>query len=204
MRGQEPHRLAGGRAHGGEAQPLDETFQDRIRALAGMDDARGDAERPSRRGNEQRIRFDVVGGPIAGRKLVLDQPIGGGGIGHPQQRLRQHHEGKPLLGGQRIGMEEVLDPAEPAGFGPDARDEAGRMRVNSPLGVGRAGRLSEQRGRQRLVGRRVGRREDDSCAGIRGAGDFRIWNHDRSQARLVPARACGVNLNSGSCRRSPE
>ena len=73
-------------------------------------------------------------------------------------------------------MEEVLDPAEPAGFGPDARDEAGRMRVNSPLGVGRAGRLSEQRGRQRLVGRRVGRREDD----------------------------CGINLNSGSCRRSPE
>ena len=79
-----------------------------------MDDAGGDAERPGRGRNEQRARFDVVRGPIAGGELVFDQPVGGGGIGHPQQRLRQHHEGEPLLGGQRIGMQEVLDAAEPA------------------------------------------------------------------------------------------
>jgi len=55
----------------------------------------------------------------------------GGGIGHPQQRLRQHHQGEPLLGGQRIGMQKVLDPAEAAGLRPDALDQPGRARVDA-------------------------------------------------------------------------
>ena len=33
-----------------------------------------------------------------------------------RQRFRQHHEQRPLPGGQRIGMEEILDPAEAAGM----------------------------------------------------------------------------------------
>ena len=51
---------------------------------------------------ETRKAFDLhfVGRPVAGRELVLDQPVGGGGVGHPQQRLRQHHQGEALLGGQ--------------------------------------------------------------------------------------------------------
>ena len=40
-----------------------------------------------------------------------DQPVGGGSVGHAQERLCQHHERQPLLGGQRIGMEEILDAA---------------------------------------------------------------------------------------------
>ena len=61
--------------------------------------------------------------PVAGRKLVLDQPVGGRGIGHAQQRLGQHHQGEALLGGERIFAQEVLDPAEPAALGPDRLDE---------------------------------------------------------------------------------
>ena len=39
----------------------------------------------------------------------------------------------PPPGGQRIGVEEILDPAEAAGVGPDALDEAPRIRVDLPL-----------------------------------------------------------------------
>ena len=55
MRGQKPHRLARGGAHGGKAEALDQAFQDRVRGLAGMDDAGGDAERPGRGRNESAL-----------------------------------------------------------------------------------------------------------------------------------------------------
>ena len=71
-------------------------------------------------------------------------------------------------------MEEVLDSAEPTGLGANAFDKAGCIRVDSPLGVRRAPRLIQQRGRERLVGRRVGSTECASGACIRGAGHLRI------------------------------
>ncbi len=179
MRAQEPHPLPRGGAHGGNTEAFDETLENRIRGLAGMDDAGGDAERPGRGRNEQRARFDVVRGPIAGGELVFDQPVGGGGIGHPQQRLRQHHEGEPLLGGQRIGMEEILDAAEPAGPGPDPLDEAPGIDVDSPFGVPRTSGLTQQSRRDLLVGRRIGSPEEGWARCIRGQGCRLIWDHDR-------------------------
>ena len=35
--------------------------------------------------------------PVAGGELVLDQPVGGRGVRHAQQRLGQHHQRQALL-----------------------------------------------------------------------------------------------------------
>src|SRR6478735_7614722 len=44
VRGQEPHRLARGCPHRGKAETFEETLQNRVRGLPGMDDASGDAQ----------------------------------------------------------------------------------------------------------------------------------------------------------------
>ena len=182
VRGEEPHRLARGCPHCRKAETLEETLQNRVRGLPGVDDASGDAQGPGRGCDQKRVRFDAVGRPIAGRELVLDQPVGGGGIRHAQEGLRQHHESQPLLGGQRIGMEEILDSAEPACVAADPFNEAGRICVNSPFGIGPGAGLFQQPGRDRLVGRRVGSGKDDAFPCIRGPGTFRILGHVQAWA----------------------
>ena len=92
----------------------------------------------------KRVRLHVGAGPVAGRELVLDQAVGGGGIGHPQQRLRQHHQGEALLGGKRIGMQEILDPAEPAGPAADALDQPGGAGIDPCARPRRPRRLRQQ------------------------------------------------------------
>ena len=83
--------------------------------------------------------FTSGGGPVARGELVLDQAVGGGGVRHPQQRLRQHHQREALLGRQRIGMQEILDAAEPAGARPDPLDEPRGAGIDARFGRGRAG-----------------------------------------------------------------
>ena len=61
MRAQEPHGLPRSRAHRGKPQPLEQAFQDRVGCLAGMNDASGDAERPGRGGDEQRVEAEAAG-----------------------------------------------------------------------------------------------------------------------------------------------
>ena len=58
-----------------------------------------------------RMGFNVAVQPAAGGKLVFDQAVGGGGIGHAQQRLGQHHQRQTLFGRERIGMQELFDAA---------------------------------------------------------------------------------------------
>ncbi len=54
-------------------------------------------------------------------------------------------------------MKEILDAAEAAGLGADALDEPPRLAVDPVLGLAVARRLSDETGREFLVGRRVGR-----------------------------------------------
>ena len=61
--------------------------------------------------------------PVAGGKLVLDQPVRRRGVRDAQQRLGQHHQGEAFLGGKRVGVEKVLDPAKTAGPGADRFDQ---------------------------------------------------------------------------------
>ena len=99
-------------------------------------------------------------GPVAGGELVLDQPVGGRGVRHAQQRLGQHHQRQALLGGQRIGMEKVLDPAETAGPGADRLDQpAGALASMRGSASALRAAARQQPGGDRLIRRRIGRRE---------------------------------------------
>ena len=159
MRADEPHSLARRRAQRRQAEPPDDGVEDRLRRFAGMDDAGGDAERPSRSRNEQSRRFDVAVEPAAGRKLVLDQPVGGGGIGHAQQRFGEDHQRQALPGRQRVSVQKIFDPAKAAGLGADRFDQRSRARVDAVFGCGVTHGLGQEAGRQFLVGRRVRRPE---------------------------------------------
>ena len=65
---------------------------------------------------------------IALSQLVLDQPVGGGAVGHAQQRLGEHHQRQPLAGGERIFAQHLLDAAEPASGAADGGDQIARRR----------------------------------------------------------------------------
>ena len=122
----------------------------------GMNDARGDAERPGRGRDQERGRFDVAVEPAAGGELVLDQPVRGRGVGHAQQRLGQHHQRQALLGRQRISVQEIVDAAEPAGLGADRLDQPPRAGIDAALGGALARGVGEERCRQFLVRRSEG------------------------------------------------
>ena len=170
MRAEQPHGLARGGSHRRQAEPLDERLNDSLRCLARVDHAGGDAERPGRGRHQQRRRAGIVVRPVAGLELVLDQAVGGAGIGHPQQRLGQHHQRQALLGGKRIGVQEIFNAADAADAGADCLHQAGGAGVDAHLGLCRtAGGRQQGRG-YALVRRRIGRLERRkvalSCGGL--------------------------------------
>ena len=74
--------------------------------------------------------------PIAGGKLVLNQSICGGGIGHAQQRFGKHHQSQAFLRRQRVNVKEILDVAEPSRMRADGLNQPPRARVDALLGGG--------------------------------------------------------------------
>ena len=92
------HGLARRGAYGGQAEALGQVADNAGRGLARLDDAGGDAERPGRGRDQEGVGLGFVMGEVALAELVLDQPVGGGGVGHAQQRLGQHHQRKAFLG----------------------------------------------------------------------------------------------------------
>ena len=186
MRAEQPHGLPGGGPHRRQAEPLDERVDDSLRRLARVDHFGGDAQRPGRSRHQQRGRAGIVMGPVAASELVLDQPVGGGRVGHPQQRLGQHHQRQPLLGGQRIGVQEVLNPAETAAAGADRLDQPGGARIDASLGRRRPRRGAQQDPGKRFVRRRIRRAEGRNVAC--GAGGL-CRLHDQS-LQLTATIAC--------------
>ena len=73
---------------------------------------------------------------VAFAELVLDEPVGGAGIGHAQQRFRQHHQRQALLGRERELAQHVLDAAERIVIGADGLDQAARDAVDPLLLLG--------------------------------------------------------------------
>ena len=63
---------------------------------------------------------------VALAEPVLDELVGGAGVGHAQQGFRQHHQGEALFGGQRELAQHVLDAAEPVVIGANRLDQACR------------------------------------------------------------------------------
>ncbi len=132
----QPHRLPRGGAHRGRAEPLGEPADRALRRLAGLDHPRRQAERPGRGIDQEGGGFGLVMDEVAFAELVLDELVGGAGIGHAQQRFRQHHQRQPLLGREREFAQHVLDAAERIVIGPDRLDQAGRDAVDPLLLLG--------------------------------------------------------------------
>ena len=96
---------------------------------------------------------------IALAEPVLDEAVGGMGVGHPQQRLRQHHQRQALLGRERELAQHVLDAAERIVIGADRLDQPRRGVANPLLPAGvHPGRL-EQPCRDDVIVRRIRRGE---------------------------------------------
>ena len=163
MRADEPHGLARRRAQCRKPEPPHDIVKDRLRRLARMDDAGGNAERPRRGGDEQRLGSDIAVEPAAGGELVFDQAVGGHGVGHAQQRLGEHHERQPFFGRQRIGVQKILDAAEPACLGADRLDQRACAGVDAAFG----GMIARRRGEEARGHVLVGRRE--RCAELQQA-----------------------------------
>ena len=96
--------------------------------------------------------------PVAGRELVADQRVAGGGVGNAQQRLGEAHQRDALLARERIFVDEPLDPAR-ARLGAQTRDEAARERLDAPGLVGRDRGLFEERDHAFGLGSPVSRRD---------------------------------------------
>ena len=98
------HDLHGG-VHGGShhrlPQLVDHAAQQvgrvAVQLLVQLDDLAGQHQPPG------------GGRPVGAGELVLDQGIGGLGIGDAQQRLRQAHQDDPLLGIQAVLLQEGID-----------------------------------------------------------------------------------------------
>jgi hypothetical protein len=111
-------------------------------------------------------------GPVAGGQLVLDQPVGGRRIRHAQQCFGQHHQGKALLGGERVFAQEILDAAEPAAGRADRLDQPRRARIDAAFGGWPARSLRQQARRDLLVGRSIRRGEVGQGQGMVLFGDI--------------------------------
>ena len=147
------HEMVAENAHGlprrrpdrRQAEALGELAEDAFGRLARMDDARRDAEGPGGGVDQKGVRLGLVVGEVALTELVLDEPVGGGGVRHAQQRLGQDHEGEALLGGQGVFAQHLLDAAEAAALGADRRDQGAGARVDPALALRREARVARRR-----------------------------------------------------------
>ena len=85
--------------------------------------------------------------------------VGGAGVRHPQQGLRQHHQREALLGREREFAQHVLDAAERIVVGADGLDQARRGAVDPRSCAASSRAVSSSRAAMTPIVRRIGRRE---------------------------------------------
>ncbi len=133
-------------------------------------DAARQHQRPGGGVHEQRIRMMQMARPFAVADLVADQLVGGRGIGHAQQRLRQAHQHHALFAGERVFLREGIDAAALFALCADAGDEFAReCGSRLLLAMGEPGGGDELFVRRVFVDQKGGR--DGSCA-----NRFRSWH----------------------------
>ena len=96
---------------------------------------------------------------IALPEPVLDELVGGGGIGYAQQRFGQHHQRQALLGGQREFAQQRFDAAKAIAPGANRLDQVRGGAVDPALLIRWQARGFEQAGGEPAVVRRVRRCE---------------------------------------------
>ncbi len=190
MAAHQPHRLARRGANGRRAEPLDQSPDRALRRLSGLDHPRRQAERPSGGVDQNGAGARLVVNEIALAQLVLDEAVGGAGVGHAQQRLGKNHQRQALLGRERELAQHVLDTAEPVVPRPDSLDQPCRGAVD-PHGLRLGPRLGcEQSGRDAAIIGRVGSRKwRDRCGSVGHRGPATGCIHP-----------CGGALNANNTR----
>ena len=71
----------------------------------------GQNQGPGRGVAQRRRGMAQVPAPVGGRDLVLDQGVDGAGVGHPEERLGQAHQGDALAGREAVFGQEALHQA---------------------------------------------------------------------------------------------
>ena len=107
-----PHRRADRGPHERLARPRDQPPQHRGAARL-ADDGAGQHQPPCRRVDQRRIRLAGMRAPVGAADLVTDQQVGGGGVGHAQERLGQAEQRDALGCIQPVLLEEAVDPPRP-------------------------------------------------------------------------------------------
>ncbi len=97
--------------------------------------------------------------PIRGAELVADQAIDGLGVGDAQERLGEAHEHDPLLGGERVFVQEGVETAFAEALPAHFDDEAAGALGDAVEGVGREFRGGEQPLHHRRLVLAIGRED---------------------------------------------
>ena len=130
MAAHQPHRLPCGGAHRRNAEPFCQPPDGAVRGFTRLNHPRRHPQRPRRRIDQERAGFGLVVDEVALAELVLDELVGGAGVGHAQQGFREHHQRQALLGRERELAQHVLDAAEPVVIGANGLDQARRGAVD--------------------------------------------------------------------------
>ena len=159
----EPHGDVDAGADDRLAAASDRSRQRRSQALfaAGRHQTARQHQAPGRGVDEQRRAVADMGAPVAGRELVANERVAGGGVGNAQQGLGEAHQRHALLARERIFVDEALDAARP-GLGPEPRGEGARERLDALGLIGGKGRKVDER-RHALGFRATIRRRDRSA-----------------------------------------
>ena len=92
MAAEHAHGLFGGGAHGGQAKTLYQLANHAVRGFTWLDNARRDAQRPSRGRNQQCSRLGFMVQKVTLAELVFDQLVGRRGIRYAQKSFGQYHK----------------------------------------------------------------------------------------------------------------
>ena len=204
MRAQEPHRLAGRGAHRRQAEPPDQAVEDGVRRLARLDDAGGDAERPGRGRDQERVRLHVV--RTTSRRSASLSSISRSAVaasGTRSSASASTIRARPSLVDKRIGVQEILDAAEPAGAARGwPRSAAWRARRSAPRPRPSARACRQQRGRDLLVGRRIGRAKAGPAVHPRTRGPAYLRWHAVGHGAVPAGMARSILMAARCCHRA--
>ena len=175
MTAHDAHRLAQRAAHRGQAEAAHHAAQNALRRVLRADQTRGKAERPGGGVDQQLVGLVGAGGKPPLAELVLDQPVGGGVIGDPQQALGEDHQGQTLRRGQGVFAQQGLYAADAAGPAADGADHVAGLLVNAGLALGGQGGGGQQGTGEIGVVRGVGGAERGGGHGTGGGMARHEW-----------------------------
>ncbi len=169
---QDLHRLQGRLADHRFAQPADRALeagtQSRCLVAPLVQHLAGQHQRKGCGVDESAAAFAHMFAPVDPGQLVVDQRIGGGRVGHPQQGLGQTHQRDAFVGAQAIGLQERIKPA--GLVGPRAFDQPGGDSAGFRVGLSGGSGFLQALGDAQLLFHPVGQAQCGTIKGRRHGG----------------------------------